>query len=802
MKNAPRPTGKNPLFETISRLAVLADCWLFRNPQPLRKGELHLPGLSDPVEVLRDKWDVAHIYARSLGDLFFAQGCVHAQERLFQMDFQRRIVAGRLSEILGEVALPLDRWMRTLTMYRRAQQEADALSGPYAQYLERYVAGVNAIIKTGALPMEMRLLQYHPYEWCTTDILAWAKMMAWDLSVNWDTEIIRAQLIRKLGAEKAALLEPPYLDRWPVVLSRQEVADFQGSAALHKAESARKFTGPRAAAGLGSNNWVLSGERTASASPILANDMHLGMGIPSLWYENHLVAEDYDLSGISFAGIPGLMQGHNPWVAWGFTNGFPDVQDLFIEHLRVENGKTQYEYRGQWLDAQVLTEVIQVKDSNPVTESVVITRHGPVINLLSPDLCGEEPLALCWTGLREDTPLSALFQMNAARSCDEFREALRGWTTPSQNVVYADTKGNIGYTLAGAIPIRAKGDGRLPVPGWSGEYEWTGCIPFDELPHAANPQKGYVATANNKVVEDDFPYYLGLDVGMGNRCQRIIEMIEKAEKLSIEDIGRMQVDQVSITARTIGAVLGKLTTENEVLKPVVSRLAHWDGALLATSPEAAIYQVFIHRLIDRLLKPSLGDLAEYYAGKGPTPVIKASNMLGDHSRKWLLSLIDDPSNAWWTIEQGLTREQHLAAALLETVEYLKATCGPLIEDWQWGKLHRITFSHSLGSVKPLDRLLNRGPFPLGGDVDTIWMGHAMMYQIGGSTFVGPQFRFIGDLNNWNNSRGVIVPGQSGHPASRRYDNGIKPWLAGQYHPMPFDRAEVLKAVDARLLLTP
>lgn len=803
MENKVRSKKANPVFETLSRLGVLANCWLFRQPQPQRSGELHIPGLRGSVEVLRDKWDVAHIYAQNVEDLFFAQGYIHAQERLFQMDFQRRLVAGRLSEILGEVALPLDRWMRTLTLYRRAEKEAAAYSGEHRPQFDAYVAGVNAFIASGILPMEMRLLRYHPEKWSFADLLAWAKMMAWDLSVNWDTEIIRAHLIKKVGPEKAALLEPPYLDHWPIIISKQEELYSPGKTALDRAESARRFTGPKAADGLGSNNWVLNGDRTASGKPILANDMHLAMGVPSLWYENHLVAEDFDASGLSFAGIPGIMQGHNQWVAWGFTNGFSDVQDLYIEHLRKgDDGKYQYEYQGQWLEADVLDEIIRVKDSEPVTETVIVTRHGPIINLLAPDFNNEEPLALCWTALRENAPISTLFKMNSARSCDEFREALRDWTAPTQNAVYADIQGNVGYTLAGTVPIRTKGDGRLPVPGWEGEYEWSGYIPFEELPHMFNPQKGYIATANNKVVSDDYPYYLGLDVGMGNRCQRIEEMIEQKDKHSIEDIGRIQLDQVSIAARTISLVLGELVTENEALKPILSRFSKWDGCLNSTSPEAALYEVFIHILINRLLKPYLGDLTELYAGKGLTPVIKTSNMLGDHSRKWLLSILQDPSSAWWTSQEGISREDHLTAALLESVEYLKSTCGPRIEDWQWGRIHQITFSHNLGSVKPLDKLLNRGPYPMGGDVDTIWMGHAGMYRLTSGTFVGPQFRFIGDLDNWDNCRGVLTPGQSGHLASRHYDDGIKPWLAGQYHPMLYDRAAVLKAVDARLLLVP
>ena len=381
--------------------------------------------------------------------------------------------------------------------------------------------------------------------------------------------------------------------------------------------------------------------------------MHLGMGIPSLWYECHLVAGDYNVSGISFAGIPAIMQGHNPWVTWGFTMGFTDVQDLYIEHLREDSsGRTQYEFKGEWLDAEVLNEVIRVKGGDAVTEKVIITRHGPVINLLSPDLCGEAPLALCWTALREDSPVSVLFGMNTARSCAEFREALRVWTVPTQNVVYADIQGNIAYTLPGSVPIRAKGNGRLPVPGWTGEYEWTGYIPYEELPHMLNPRQGFVATANNKVVDDDYPYWLGMEYCTGHRVQRIRELIESREKNSVEDMCRMHVDRVSIAARRVSRVLAGVVTDNEEVKPLLARFSKWDGHLAASSPEAAIYEVFIHFLIKRMVTPLLGDLSDHYAGKGPTPVIQAGSLMGPQSKTWMLNILEDPSSPWWTSQEG------------------------------------------------------------------------------------------------------------------------------------------------------
>ena len=475
MKTEDKSGKMSSIKDTLSSLLVLANCQVMRQPQPKRKGIIHVQGLKGKVEILRDRWEVPHLYAESLEDLFFAQGYLHAQERLFQMDFQRRLVAGQLSEILGEVSVPLDRWMRTLTMYRTVEKEAPKLKGMAKLMLESYAAGVNGFIADGKLPMEFNLLKYHPRPWTSGDSLAWSKMMAWDLCVNWETEIMRAHLIAKLGAEKASTLEPPYLKEWPLIVPVGVNYSCIGESALARAESARRFTGPAATEGLGSNNWVLAGSRTASGKPLLANDMHLGMGIPSLWYENHLVAGDFNVSGLSFAGIPGIIQGHNARVAWGFTNGFADVQDLYIEHLREnEHGVTQYEYQSKWYDAEILNEVIQVKGQKPVTERVLLTRHGPIINSLAPDLSGEAPLALCWVALREDSSINALFNMNAARNCEEFRDALREWVAPNQNAVYADIEGNTGYSLPGLVPIRAKGDGRVPVPGWTGEYEWTG----------------------------------------------------------------------------------------------------------------------------------------------------------------------------------------------------------------------------------------------------------------------------------------------------------------------------------------
>ena len=794
--------GLSALIENLRALSVLGRSLLLRTPKPVRKGEFALSGLSGPVEVIRDRWDVPHIYANTHEDVFFAQGFIHAQERLWQMDFNRRLGAGRLSEILGADAVPLDRWLRTLTIRRVSEAQAAQVVNAVTPFVEAYAAGVNAFIGTGKMPVEIALLDYQPDPWSPADSQAWIKMMAWELCVNWEAEILRAQLIARLGPEVAAELEPPHAAVQPLIIPPGVDYSCIGSAALERADQAKPFTGPTAHEGLGSNNWVLSGSRTTTGKPLLANDMHLGMTIPAVWYENHLVAPGLNVTGVSLPGVPFVVAGHNQHVAWGFTNGFSDVQDLYIERLRREGDRVEYEYQGEWLPAQVVREEIKIKGEPSVFEDVISTHHGPVINTLSPDFAGEDPLALRWTALELDDSALSLFHMNTASSCAEFREALREWTVPSQNIVYADVHGDIGYTLPGKLPVRAQGNGLVPVPGWTGDYEWLGYVPFEELPHMFNPQSGYIATANNKTTDDGYPYWIGADYVSGNRAQRIVELIESQDVMGVSDFQAMHLDQVSPYARRIRDVLGGLDSGDPELAMLLDRLRKWDGSLAPDSAEAGLYQVFLRKIIFRILEPVLGDLTERYAGKGPNPVLKMSTMFGERSREWLIANLEAESSPWFDRGDGLTRQDHLLAALRASVDEIKRLCGPEFQDWSWGKFHTLTFNHALGSVQPLDRFFNRGPYPIGGDGDTISASYATTQDLSSRSIVGPPFRFIADLSDWNRTLGMLVPGQSGHPASPAYSNNIEGWFRGEYHPMLFDREAVLSAADAVLSLLP
>jgi penicillin amidase len=804
--------------DLLAALARLGLTQLDRARLPKLEGRLRLPALQAPAEVIRDRWGVPHIYAESHQDVLCAQGFVHAQDRLWQMEFNRRLVAGRLSELLGAVSVPLDRWMRTLTLRRVAEQELALLDSETRADLQVYADGVNAYLAQGPLPVELLLLRHTPEPWQVVDTLAWIKMMAWQLSVNWETEILRAQLIARLGPERAAELEPTYAGHWPLVLPADMDYARVGRSALERAQAGRPFTGPGPHAGLGSNNWLIGGARTATGRPLLANDMHLGMTMPAIWYENHLCGGDLHVTGVTFPGIPAVVAGHNTHVAWGYTNGFADVQDLYMEHLRrTDDGQVQYEYQGEWHAAQVQREVIRVKGGPPVTEDVVVTRHGPIINTLAAEEMKEAPLALRWTALEPDTMVAGLRLINRARNCLEFREALRHWNAPGQNTVYADTDGNIAYTLSGRVPIRAKGDGRVPVPGWTGEYDWTGYIPFDDMPQALNPAQGYVASANNRVVGDDYAYELGRDVMSGDRAQRIAELIESQPRIDAAFIQNMHFDQVSPSARVIGRYLAELTADEADLAEIVQRMRAWDGRLSADSAEAAVYQVFARRLLRLTLERALSQvdlhtteagavelrrsgLLERYLGKGPTPVIFEGSLFSERSWEWLQRILAEPASPWFDLGHGETRAEAMRRALRETADFLKAACGPRVEDWAWGKLHTLTFGHVMGSSAPLKAAFNRGPYPIGGDGNTVWATNTNRHDLNSEAVTGPPFRSIVDVGEWDNSLSLLAPGQSGHPASPHYDDQITAWFERGYHPMPFSRESVERVAEARLRL--
>jgi penicillin G amidase len=781
---------KNRFLYPLAKTAIHT---ISRTRLPRPDGVVRLKGPGAPVEILTDRWHIPHIFAKTRLDALFAQGYLHAQERLWQMDVSRRLVFGRLSEIVGAFALDTDRTMRTLGFRQVVDAEVEATEEPFCSLLKAYRDGVNAwmekAVASRKLPVEFSLLGYRPDPWEIGDTFSIAKMMGWTLAGNWRSEFLRGRIIERLGEEKAAALQIDASETWAAILD----------AAGTGLEPTRRVTGAQAGEGVGSNNWVLHGTRTATGAPLLANDMHLELSAPPIWYENHLACDEFEVSGLSIPGAPMVITGHNRHVAWGFTDGLPDVQDLYEEHLRTNpDGQVEYEFTGEWHPVEIRREEIRVKGGSPVTQEVLSTRHGPLVNVLFDKAYPDAPpLAMRWTALEPETTLQAIFDMNQARTCADFHEALRLFSGPSQNVVYADTQGNIGYTLHGRIPIRANGCGSVPAPGWTGEYEWTGYIPFEALPHMENPSRGFIATANNHQVREEGEYFLGCDYCSSDRAARITELLEAQPRVDIDCIKKMQFDQVSLSARELARHLGRLSVSDPGLSEIVRQMRDWDGDLAADSAMAVIYQVTIRSAIRRLLDHHLGDLGIQAQGKGVV-----TGLWAEASREWFIHLLNSPDSPWFDLGGGEQRDDLLASALAQAVDFLKQELGPEINGWSWGKLHTLTFRHHLGSQALLDGAFNLGPYPLGGDGTTIWAAGMHNHDLSQDGMTGPPYRFIADLSDIDHCWGMLAPGQSGHPASPHYRDGIQPWLTGEYHPVLVRRDEIEQNLKNRMRIEP
>ena len=560
--------------------------YVTRQPFPNTDGPLTATGLNEEVHIYRDEYGIPHIYANNQEDLFFAQGYVHAQDRFWQMEFWRHIGQGRLSEIAGDATVESDKFIRTVGFNRMADATIAYYEQEQPEYmaiLDAYSAGVNAYINENAddlsLHFEILGLVNEPWEiepWTPVNTVSWGVAMSYDLGGNMDDEIDRAKLIQDLGEATVEQVWPPYpYESRPVIAPTDEQTnDLPGEPVASNEASGINWenvnldiTGQMPADGfvvgsgpqVGSNNWVVSGEHTESGLPILANDTHLAVQMPSIWYEVGLHAPEWDVTGLSFAGVPGVVIGHNDKIAWGVTNTGPDVQDLFIEKIN-PNDAHQYEFEGEWLDMEVIEEVIKVNGGEDIVLEVRTTHHGPIISDIRDDV--NDVLALKWTQQEPSRILQSIVLLGQAQNYENFREALRYWDVPSQNVIYADREGNIAYQTPGLIPLRKNGRGEVPVPGWTGEYEWEGWLPYEELPALFNPEQGYIVTANHAVVDEDYPYFITRDWASGDRGQRINDLIaarvKSGEKISVKDLARIQFDSKSLPARILRPADGRI----------------------------------------------------------------------------------------------------------------------------------------------------------------------------------------------------------------------------------------------------
>jgi penicillin G amidase len=732
---------------------------------PKTSGSIELSILTQDVEVIRDKQGVPHISGANEKDLFIAQGYVQAQDRLFQMDLSRRQASGRLSEVIGGKTVERDKFFRTLGLRRAAEVSYTAYPDETKQILEWYAEGVNAFMnemkEDGSLPVEFILLGYKPEKWTPIDSLTIGKYMAFDLGGHWQGQAFRYWALKNLGQEKAFDLFPSYPEDAPEILSSIGNLTIDIEDSFAEAVIPPEFNG--------SNNWVVSGEKTANGKPLLADDPHLSLGSPSIWYQMHLKAQDLNVSGVIFAGIPGIILGHNEEIAWGVTNTGPDVQDLYIEQ---RNGQdpTLFKYNDNWEQATIIEEPIRVKGEEEIKYEVVITRHGPIISEFANQTDDRQALSLRWTALDPSLELQAILNINKAGNWQQFEKALEDFHTPTQNFVFAAKDGTIAYKANGKIPIRKKGDGLLPVPGWDPEYEWEGFIPFDELPLAVNPGKGFAATANNKVIDDSYPYHISHHWAQPYRYMRISQYLEENDDLTIEDMKKLQMDQVNIQASEFVPIFIEDLKDKELSseeKQALKILQGWDYRDDKSGAAPLLFHLWMNGLTEEMFKKEIPpEMMELFEGR---------QMIVD---ELLRKAHNGDVSSWFDPFGGY--ESYLQSTLNKTLDKLHASYGPDMNKWQWGKYHKIYFEHPISSASPLLEMFfnKKDPVPVGGSRVTV---QAASYNKEGIVNHGASWRFVIDAANLSEGYHIVGPGQSGHFKSKWYDDQIEAWVEGDYH---------------------
>lgn len=792
---------------------------LSRQSFPQIEGTIVLPELNAPVEVIRDRNGIPHIYASNEHDLFFVQGYVHAQDRFFQMDVWRHTGSGRLSEMFGKSQIETDKFLRTMGWARIAAKELELAEPGTLSALEDYAEGVNAYLADhhGAkLSFEYVILSllapdYSPEPWEPLHTATWGKVLAFQLSGNLSAwrDLKRAQLDALLGEDRAKELIPDYKDTHPIIVAQGFSKERDTGLSLAQRaldaiqDNALEFAEIYGDEIVGSNNWVISGDRTASGDPILANDPHLGIQLPSIWYEVGLHCQRisgmcrFNVVGFSFAGVPGVIIGHNDAIAWGVTNAGPDVLDLYIEKINPEN-KDQYEVKGEWIDMLIVEEEILVAGGEIVPISIRSTRHGPLFSDVDErfddmrsstnlDLPAEYGVSVQWTALEPSNVFESILKINLASNWDEFRSALQLWSVPSQNFVYADKAGNIGYQLPGQIPIRAGGDGTIPYPGWTNEHEWIGFIPFADLPSALNPSKGFIVTANNAIVGSDYAFSLSKVWDAGYRAQRLEQLIADRSQVSVKDIQAMSGDNYNAMGPLLVPLLTNLSFQDSKLNEIIQSLNGWNYQNDMDSAPATVFNAFWRQL---LVATFADELPENIPGSSRAFAI-------------IENLIQDPNSDWW--DNVLTPEVENLESILRTaftaaIDEIEDLLGRDADDWTWGELHVRTFKNPLG-IGPLGLIFNRGPFPSSGGssiVNATGWNESLDYQVRSL----PSMRMVVDFSNFDNSVTMHTTGQSGHTFHPHYMDMAQAWGNIEFHTMFWTKSLLQAASEGTLTLLP
>ncbi len=772
-------------------VATLAGAYLFWRAMPAYSGRETLPGLSAEARVWRDAYGVPHIFAASMDDAMRSLGYLHASERLFQMELQRRIGQGRMSEFAGADLLNVDKFMRTLGFYREAEASFAALSPMAQKRLQAYAEGINAFLDGhgSALPPEFLISGARPEPWKPADSLVIGKLLSLELSNNYKLEALRAHLRQKLGPEQAAWMFPGMKPGAPITTEPALTSTHASSESIEDQIGALIGVSHGA-----SNEWVVAGSRTVTGKPILANDPHLELGAPILWYLARIVTPEGSVKGGTIPGTPIVLLGQNDSIAWGFTTADTDVQDLFIETVDPSN-PSQYLTPDGAKPFETRDETIHVKDADDVKLTVRTTRHGPVLSDVSKDLASlTEPgkaIALGFTGLSDrDSTMEAVIRLNVARNWDQFLDALRLYQTPTQNIVFADVSGDIGFFSPGLVPLRKSGDGLAPVDGASGAFDWTGTIPFEQLPQLHNPEIGFAFNANNANVPDDHQPTLGQDWEENFRARRIQQFMDTIDKHSLDTSAAMQADHLSLAAKDLQPFIAMIAPTDERARQAQALLMNWSAVMDKDRPEPLIFTAFLGALHRILLVDKTGVSME---DKGPYAATTLISLMRDHP-----SWCDAPG------KPDPDCRKALGQALDEGLALLVRRDGPDMSQWRWGAEHVALLQHRVFSHVPLLDRVSDLSVPSSGGFYTLDRGGGFDTPPDkpfARTHAGG-FRGLYDLGAPEKSRFMIATGESGHIFSRHYRDLAPLWIDGKSITLAGSEDDLKKAGAAELTLSP
>lgn len=812
------------LVSAFSSCNVIQD--LTTRALPLHEGTLKVEGLTAPVEILRDKWGVPHIYAKNAHDLFFAQGYTHAQDRWWQMEFFRHVGRGALSEMLGEQTLADDIYLRTLRLYDTAEQEVDALEPDARAASQAFADGINAYIlsrEPEALAMEYAALKLNGTTvqiapWTIADSLVFGKIIQLQQGLPMNDEAVFEEALNTVGEERLAYWAPPLpYGVKPTILQASDFPFLKAAGQIGARPGS--MLDQILAAPLGSNSWTVSASLTTTGRPILENDPHLAVNTPSLYYEIALHSEGgpeeapIDVAGVAFPPFLGVGIGHNADIAWGITIGKGvDAWDTYHIRVNPERPTEQYEWNGQWVDFTVRQETFGVAGVAPVTIPVRETIWGPIINdTIVRDASGvhmvqsDEPLALCWVGLEPGGIGTALYRLAIAQDWNGFHEALSFWNAPAFNFSYADTGGNIGYQLAGTAPIRAfDHSGLIPMPGWTDEYAWKGFVHYNNLPHVVNPERGMIVHANQAVAPPEYFEWLSGRYGgsynvnfqptafYGYRAERLDQLLAGQAPYGVQDFTQVQADVRLTSVDEVVPYLAALVIDDESPAQLREELLQWDREFRTDSKEATLYWLFWTRLLDNI-----------YSDETPSP------QPNDGAMYAVSLLLDEPDNAWWddvtTPDVVETRDSILLRSLAEAGNERYERYGKCTKCQEWGRCHTIKFTNlpiGASGIGLIEAMVNRGPYAIPGTTETVNVAEGVD---DGKVFEvkwAPCMRVVFDVGEWGNSLINLAPGQSGHPFSRNYSDQIRPWLKVEHRRMPWTRGQVEQVACKRLVLEP